>query len=300
VAASLNAIALMKRWISLLFCLALPLAAAPSPADWMSPLPDTTPISQISIPGTHDSGALLEPFGGTAKCQTLGISEQLEIGVRFLDVRCRHIGDRFQIHHGLVDQKTTFEQVLTAITTFLKTHPRETVIMSVQEEYKPEANTRSFEDTLLASMAPSAALWWRGNTLPPLQQARGKIVMLCRFKSKTPDLGIPAADWPGNRSFQKGLLAVQDHFEASDPDAKWKDITAQFDIARKNDPKRLSLNFTSATGQQWGLPNIPSMASPINTRLLEYLKKDPKQPLGVVITDFITPELAAAIYSHNP
>src|SRR5688500_16988143 len=59
-------------------------------SNWMGSLPDATNVAQLSIPGTHDSGARTEPVGGTAKCQNLSIADQLTAGVRYLDIRCRH------------------------------------------------------------------------------------------------------------------------------------------------------------------------------------------------------------------
>lgn len=61
-------------------------------SNWMSALQDNVSLSQISVP-THDSGATVEFPSGTAKTQNLTIAEQLNIGVRFLDIRCRHIDD---------------------------------------------------------------------------------------------------------------------------------------------------------------------------------------------------------------
>src|SRR5687767_170537 len=75
------------------------LSAAPANT-WMGALYDNVLVSQISIPGTHDSGARFEPFPGTAKCQNLTISQQLDAGIRFLDIRNRHIDNAFAIHHG--------------------------------------------------------------------------------------------------------------------------------------------------------------------------------------------------------
>ena len=81
---------------------------------WMPSLNGTLPISQYSIPGTHDSGARFDPAlaPGTAKCQDLTIAQQLDAGVRFLDIRCRHIDDGFTIHHGEVYQNINFNNVL--------------------------------------------------------------------------------------------------------------------------------------------------------------------------------------------
>ena len=52
---------------------------------WMKGLSDEIPVCQLTIPATHDSGALL---GGEAlQTQDITIREQLEIGVRGFDIR---------------------------------------------------------------------------------------------------------------------------------------------------------------------------------------------------------------------
>ena len=62
---------------------------------WMSKLDDNTNITDLTIPGTHDSGAnfdvpILPPLiyvPDTSKNQDLSIRNQLNIGVRYLDIR---------------------------------------------------------------------------------------------------------------------------------------------------------------------------------------------------------------------
>src|SRR4051794_40583034 len=93
--------------------------------NWMAALNSSLYVSQLSIPGTHDSGARFEPFSGTAKCQNLTIAEQLNAGVRFLDIRCRHLDNAFTIHHGSVYQNITFDDVLNATIAFLSNNPTE-------------------------------------------------------------------------------------------------------------------------------------------------------------------------------
>ena len=60
--------------------------------DWMRHLDDEKYLSQLSIPGTHNSAAHSEiawycRIG--CKCQDRLISQQLDGGVRFLDLRLR-------------------------------------------------------------------------------------------------------------------------------------------------------------------------------------------------------------------
>src|SRR5262245_33535864 len=101
----------------------------------MAPLPDASTLAQLSIPGTHASAALYEPITGTAKCQRLTLAEQLAIGVRYFDIRCRDIADAFAIYHGPQDEMQTFDDVLATIFAFLDAHPSEAVMMSIKEEY---------------------------------------------------------------------------------------------------------------------------------------------------------------------
>jgi len=139
---------------------------------WMSRLDGTLSLAQLSIPGTHDSGALFEPIPRTAKCQNRSIAEQLNTGIRFLDIRCRHVNNTFVIQHGMVNQNQTFEDVLNTVITFLHNNPSECVIMSVKEEYTASGDTRSFEDTFDSYVAKKPGIWYLASTIPRLEQVR--------------------------------------------------------------------------------------------------------------------------------
>jgi 1-phosphatidylinositol phosphodiesterase len=71
----------------------------------MSDVPGSRLLSQLVLPGTHDSCA--RSGGSLVACQTRTLAEQLKAGIRFLDIRCRHISDAFAIHHGPVFQNPT-------------------------------------------------------------------------------------------------------------------------------------------------------------------------------------------------
>ena len=57
--------------------------------NWMSLLDENLRLNQVSIPGTHDSGTHYVAFIKSihAKTQSLNIKEQLEHGIRYLDIR---------------------------------------------------------------------------------------------------------------------------------------------------------------------------------------------------------------------
>ena len=56
--------------------------------NWMAALSDTATIDQLNIPGTHDSGTsnLNANYHNT---NSLNISEQLQMGIRYFDIRLR-------------------------------------------------------------------------------------------------------------------------------------------------------------------------------------------------------------------
>lgn len=134
----------------------------------------------MSIPGTHDSGAFKPNVAGLAKTQTLSIYNQLQAGIRMLDIRCRHIRDSFTIHHGPVYLDLIFADVLNDVTRFLATNKGEVVLMRIKEEHEPSENTRTFADTLRTYINDPkySPYFWREETLPTLGTGRGKIIIL--------------------------------------------------------------------------------------------------------------------------
>lgn len=267
--------------------------------DWMKSLDGDKPISQISIPGTHNSAALYEPIRGVAKCQNLTIAQQLDAGVRFLDIRCRHQNNAFTIYHGPIDQHQNFADVIASVTDFLRAHPSETVILSVKEEYKSQNNTRSFEATFANTIARNPSPWLLGSTVPALNQARGKIVLLRRFNAATPT-GIDASNWPDNQTFANNHLRVQDIYKVSDTDNKWNSIESLLKQTRADKNPPLTLNFASGVkAGLFSIPNVPSVANEINPQLSQYFAENKGGNFGVVIMDFANEKLCKTIYRTN-
>ena len=267
--------------------------------NWMTPLDGALPLSQFSIPGTHDSGARFEPFPGSAKCQNLTIGQQLDAGVRFLDIRCRHVDDGFIIHHGPIYQNLNFDDVLDATTGFLNANPGETVIMSVKEEHTPENNTRSFVQTFESYVAQNPAKWVLGTGIPTLDAARGKIVLFRRFGG-LPN-GIDASNWPDNTTFSTGgRLRVQDRYVVPDNNAKWDAITAILDEARYGGPNTLYVNFASGyRSGAFDIPSITTVSNNINLRLTTFFTNNPSGRFGALLMDFADAAKASLIYNTN-
>lgn len=149
---------------------------------WMNNIDDKVKIRNISIPGTHESASL---YGGDIpKAQTLSINQQLNAGIRFLDIRLRHIDNVFAIHHGPVYQKQMFGDILNDVRTFLEDNPTEFVFIRVKEEYTAANNTESFEDTFNNYVNNNSDIIWTPESQfanPMIKDVRGKIVFLENF-----------------------------------------------------------------------------------------------------------------------
>ena len=147
----------------------------------MSHLTDDLKLSQISIPGTHDSCAF--ECSQFAKCQSLPLVEQLNSGVRYIDIRCRHINDVFELYHSSFNLGDHFDSgVVEPCVTFLRANPSEVIIMLVSPEHKALNNRIEFDDLFLKYIEPFNMFWhFDGNEIPSLGRVRGKIVLLRRF-----------------------------------------------------------------------------------------------------------------------
>ena len=269
---------------------------------WMSVVADQTSIAAISIPGTHDSGATQEQVAGTAKCQNLSITDQLNAGVRYLDIRCRHIDNAFAIHHGAIYQNLNFNDVLNACINFLNSHPTETIIMSVKEEHTPSNNTRSFEQTFDAYVQQNPAKWDLGNNIPTLGSIRGKIRLLRRFSGSSPK-GIDATAWADNTTFDinnAATLKVQDFYNVNDVNTKWTRVETLLNEAKNDVSNRLYLNY--ASGYKAGIFSIPSITTVsnfINPKITTFFTNNTHGKFGIIPLDFVDSGRSQLIINTN-
>lgn len=100
---------------------------------WMTPLDDDIYVSQLSIPGTHDAATSgCEVSAG--KCQGLSIADQLEMGIRFFDLRPSALDSTMPIYHGEAPANTNMEAVWDTFNEFLDDNPGEFIITLVRWE----------------------------------------------------------------------------------------------------------------------------------------------------------------------
>ena len=281
----------------------------PPPPGWMAQIDDQASLAALSLPGTHDSGALHEPIAGTAKTQDMAIDEQVAAGVRYLDLRCRDVNDAFEIFHGPYDEGQSFDDVLAKLYAYLDQHPTEAIIASVKEESTAENATRPFDATFLGYVQQHPERWYLGDTVPALGAVRGKLVLLRRFAATSPPLGIDASMWADNTTFTLttagATLRIEDDYKVSAIATKWQQITAllgEASGATGASDATLYLTYTSGyTSNSIGVPNVPNVATMIDPMLDAYLA-DPANAhahLGVIANDFMTEGRATAIYDTN-
>jgi len=281
--------------------------------NWMAGVDGEKYLYELSIPGTHDSGALYENWSDTAKCQNLTIAEQLNVGVRFLDIRCRHLNNAFVIHHGAVYQNQNFNDVLESVSSFLRANPSETVVMSVKPEHDAEGNNETFAETFKHTYKPNyPGLWYVEQAIPKLGDVRGKIVLLRRFNEApfTPVLlGINAdSGWPDDSTGTiegPPRIRIQDEYKIYMKGNKWGYITSLFDEMPAN-PSTLYLNYVSCA---WYPPaaaiaySVVQPATYYNILLSEFfdgwITPATSGRYGVVIVDFVNANLAYLIYRTN-
>ena len=284
-------------------------------ADWMARLEDPTPLDAITIPGTHDSATRYVQLGYFSKCQAMSIGEQLEAGYRYLDIRLAVDGDGMKLMHGFTNCRTSpfnpvdklyLDDLLDDCYAFLKKHPTETVVFAVKQEHGKDS-VAVFESMLNSYIREDADMWLLTDSIPTLDEARGKLVLMRRYEDEgglEARSGIPLiwADQKGAKDTRPNVVAekndfytlyVQDRFEY-DTEAKWEAFTKGMAMAEKRAKDGdVILSFLSTKGSlTYGHPR--QFANVLNPRLAELDSLS-----GWVVVDFLSPKLAETIYSHN-
>lgn len=96
---------------------------------WMSDLPDDKKLTDLIIPGSHDSGTLGLLWAG--ETQNYSLSQQLLCGVRYFDIRIGKIHDSYRIFHSIANGDS-FDNVIEAMYDFIKKHPTEVILLDFQ------------------------------------------------------------------------------------------------------------------------------------------------------------------------
>lgn len=255
---------------------------------WMTDLKDDVRLSQLSIPGTHNSGTSRIP-DHYARTQSTNIPRQLNNGHRFLDIRVRAIDGIFTIHHGAYYARINFGDVLNWSRDFLRANPGEVIYMRLKQEHSSvsdEVFNRILNEQYLRNSNWRELFYYsNGNNNPTLGQTRGKIVIFRNFLQN--NVGI---HYPDN-------FDIQDYWNPWDAADKQWAIYQQMIKARdsRGENNTIYINFTSAT--HWFLQPI-GMAQRLNPEVLTMFRRNTGHT-GIVATDFAGGHLVNTIIDSN-
>lgn len=272
---------------------------------WMEDLDDDLLITQLSIPGTHDSAtdyahchenSAIVPIIEDVSCQTHNIPNQMEMGIRFFDIR---LDDDLEFRHKIYDLEQDFSYALDTAQTFLQENPSEFLIFLVKHEHgdaSPDAFWKSITEEL--SNYPSD-LFCLNKEVYTVGDARGSIIFMARDESSYPQ-GYNV-DWNNNTTYDKKwdgdlTYVVEDHFSlASVSNAtKYREARQNITLARMCaecpdccDDKTLFITFLSGEGD--GLGKDPGhYASYQNPHINDWLKDGAQygSRSGIVVMDY--------------
>lgn len=291
--------------------------------NWITPLPDDIPVSQLSLPGTHDAATM--NCSAIGKCQVYTIAEQLKRGVRVFDLRPTMDNESTlgNIYHGILDTGISMSSVFSDFDNYLIANPGEFVIVLMRyESDRNSVDVSSYNAAIRSFLAGNSSYQSRKAAFRPdlkVGDLRGKILIISR-NDLTPDSSIETAytGWSssnaaGDVRTLKGTggatdIYVQDMYsqerdgDSSDADflaKKQQVVCGMMDIAAgfsTNPVLRNSwlVNYTSAyvgTYSIFGykIPNDDSYArnaASTNAAAYNYLISREASPTGIVMMDF--------------
>ena len=262
--------------------------------NWMKSLDDNTSLRDVNMPGSHDTMALYSIGDLAGQCQSLSLNDQLNVGVRFLDIRLKLDHNELKAVHGIVDEKASFKQIDEIVESFLAKNNSEFIIMSVKEEAKASNSSISFEDALKEYV--NKDIYLKDTVLPnKVGDVRGKIILLSRYANST--IGLNAFDgWLDSQSFTlpNNDIYVQDTFKITSAEQKQNEIVSCFNESGH----ALKINFLSAYRTDSFPPSYaPSAAKDINPWINKEISKYDDR--GIVLYDFVTSENMKVFFGGN-
>ena len=294
--------------------------------NWMGGIDSNKKLSELTIPGTHDTGTW-PLFMGPAKCQKDSLEEQLNNGIRFIDIRLKPSGyteglikynDGLVVWHGQSDPHLTFKSIIQTCHDFLESHSNETIIMSVKNESKSDPRNEVFSFAAELMIKAYGDLFHTGTNIPKLGDVRGKIVLMRRYlPAGRPAIGIDLNSyWPNHgmskiASWENGedLFYVQDQYDDIAIEDKFDGYvkpSLDFALDPNNVPPFFGIrapvpdykncqfiNFASCTGRLWPI----HIADMVNPKIYEHLKNSGRY--GIIAMDVPEPSLIQKLINTN-
>lgn len=288
--------------------------------NWMAAIDGNRDLLRLAIPGTHDSVTKYVQFAYICKTQELTIYEQLNMGIRALDIRVESGGERLKMVHGFAKVFTTanktgkqmdLSHVLEQCYDFLHENPSETIVFQFKNDSGKE-NEKCFDNLFFNYIAKAPEMWFCENRVPALDEARGKIYLIRRCKmADRPEFnekntGLDFSRWVEQDTIAPEPLTLNtggdrpaefiilDRFKYK-PEPRWNECVKPFLDKAEPFDGRYIINYLSTAG---GLKGPRRNAEYINPQFMKY-PLDPAKYYGTVYSDFPTKELVMKIINAN-
>lgn len=260
----------------------------------MSRIADETLVNTLTIPGSHDTmtSGCSAPYYRT---QSLTLQEQLECGVRFLDIRLTK--EMLAAHREWISD-IDVEHIFEDIRRFLDDNPSEFLMVRIQNANERKDDFTEYAEALLPHIRTHRSLFWspsptgNGSVWPTVGDLRGKILA---FECSPREFGLTDLDgetwavpWHDNPD-----ISLQDLWDGPPVDVKIREILRHHESDAHGE--RLVLNHVSATN---GVPGNPAnYAQEINPAVLSSLGS--LSGRGVLIFDFVDAEITRRTWDSN-
>lgn len=178
-------------------------------------------LSSLTIPSTHNSHATYENVSDIyyrvprfADCQSIGVGvkEQLEMGVRSIDLR---VGSRLRLRHGKADLNGELGAVAKVMSEFLDSHSGETIMFQAKWDWWDDTHPNSEQNGTPGKVKELVQSYPRGLVLdsqPKLSECIGKMVLFNDDGTGAWQPKLGAGNWPegqGNDDREKLWDEVQ-------------------------------------------------------------------------------------------
>ena len=249
---------------------------------WMKSIPDSTKLSQMTIPGTHNSCALHGIC--CARTQTWSLPEQMNAGLRYFDIRLRLYNNTLRAFHEFVDQEDTFDIILNYALNFLEQNPSESIIMQIVKEYKVENCSKSIQemyDEYIKDIKEKIVDFKKKDEIK-MGDIRGKILMVKIFGRSTRFMPgfLVQNNWTVNWRFSinKKKRRIKENIHRA--------------LAFKNDNK-IFLNYLSCSSN-YAMMTPYTAAKKCNEIALRY-----KGRMGIILMDYPGERLINHLIEQN-
>lgn len=295
---------------------------------WMAHLEPSLkaePLSQVALPGTHDSGTyawkkelgaspdsdltvtiekkldvlgrlgdcitdgiLKLVFERMCKCQDMSIKDQLEAGIRYLDLRvARHEeSNEYYSCHGVFC--VNYDEILDEIANFLTANPKEIVVLDFNHFYAmDEEHHQAFSAKIVEKLDGKMAIRGEVEANSPVQQYWDKGAQaVCIYHNdiyKSTDgkfwhRGVISSPWPNKNKTDELHENLQERIKARN-----KDYFFVLQGILTPDGELIKDEILESGGET----SIKSIASRVSNRVVDWVEDEWKEENhNIVIVDF--------------